>query len=136
MATKTKTQTQKKSNSKNDQVGTFIGELYAFNVSLKLFHWHVTGPSSYAQHMALDQAIDSLSETLDSIAETTYAMMGDINVVVPEVKIPNNIVKHAQGFYDHVEDNRSLFTESFSDSLLDDFQEGVQQLLYRLTRLS
>lgn len=131
----TKTQTQKDTNSKNDQLGSFIGELYAFNVSLKLFHWHVSGPGSYAQHMALDQAIDSLAKTLDSIAETTYALVGDVNITVPQVKAPNNIAQHAQGFYDHIEEKRDMFTESFSDSLIDDYQEAIQQLLYRLKRL-
>lgn len=134
METKAKTQNSK-TTQKNAQLGTFIGELYSFNVSLKLFHWHVSGPGSYAQHMALDQAIDSLSETLDSIAETTYSLEGDLPVTVPQTKAPQDIVKHVEGFYDHVQDNRKLFSEDFSASLMDDCQEALQQLLYRLKRL-
>jgi len=133
----TKTKSQKMTNvSESSKLGTFIGELFAFNVSLKLFHWHVTGPASYAQHMALDQAIDSLSETLDSVAETSYALLGDIDVIVPQTKSPNDIIKHVEGFYDHVQDSRKLFTEDFSAALMDDCQEALQQLLYRLKRLS
>lgn len=133
----TKTKSQKMSTvSASSKLGTFIGELFAFNVSLKLFHWHVTGPASYAQHMALDQAIDSLSETLDSVAETSYALVGDLEVIVPQTKSPNDIIKHVEGFYDHVQDSRKLFTEDFSAALMDDTQEALQQLLYRLKRLS
>lgn len=135
METKVKTNSMSKV-SENTQLANFIGELFAFNVSLKLFHWHVTGPASYAQHMALDQAIDSLSETLDSVAETSYALVGDMEIIVPQTKSPKDIVKHIEGFYDHVQDSRKLFTEDFSAALMDDTQEALQQLLYRLKRLS
>ena len=30
----------------NKEVGAFIGELYSFNNSLKLYHWHVSGSTS------------------------------------------------------------------------------------------
>ncbi|MDH6311727.1 DNA-binding ferritin-like protein [Parabacteroides sp. PFB2-10] len=134
METKVKEKTVSVSQSKKE-LANFIGELYAFNVSLKLFHWHVTGPASYAQHMALDQAIDSLNETLDSVAETSYALVGDLDIVVPQIKTPKNIIKHVEGFYDHIQDGRKHFTEDFSAGLMDDFQEALQQLLYRLKRL-
>jgi len=135
MEAKVKTKEMNKVSEKS-QLGNFIGEIFSFNVSLKLFHWHVTGPASYAQHMALDQAIDALSETLDSVAETSYALVGDLEVNVPQTKSPKDIIKHVEGFYDHVQDCRKLFTEDFSAALMDDLQEALQQLLYRLKRLS
>ncbi|MDL2282446.1 DUF5856 family protein [Parabacteroides sp. OttesenSCG-928-G06] len=135
METKVKKMTTGKTKENNAGLAAFIGDLFAFNVSLKLFHWHVTGPASYAQHMALDQAIDALSETLDSVAETSYALVGDLDIVVPQIKSPKDIIKHVEGFYDHVQDGRKYFTEDFSAGLLDDFQEALQQLLYRLKRL-
>lgn len=136
METKVKAQNASRVSEQNRELGMFIGEIFSFNVSLKLFHWHVTGPASYAQHMALDQAIDALGETLDSVAETSYALVGDLEVVVPQAKLPQNIIKHIEGFYDHVQDCRRLFTEDFSAALMDDLQEALQQLLYRLKRLS
>ena len=119
----------------NMKVGNFFGELYSFNNSLKLFHWHVTGKGSYAMHMALDQAIDDLVEATDRIVETSYAMLGDITVTIPETKTPTDIVKHAEKFYELVEAHRKLFPEAFTQAVLDDYQEAVQQLLYRLKRL-
>lgn len=41
-------------NSSNMEIATFIGKLFSFNSSLKLYHWSVTGTGSYAKHMALD----------------------------------------------------------------------------------
>ena len=118
------------------QIGEVLGKLVSFNNSLKLYHWHVTGPGSYAQHMALDQAIDDLTETLDSLAETSYALVGDVKIVVPETTVPTDIIKHVEECYNYITSpDRGLFTESFAESLLDDYQQTIQQLLYRLKRL-
>ncbi len=119
----------------NQAIGTFIGELFSFNSSLKLFHWSVTGTGSYARHMALDEAIDSLLDVIDRITETTFALVGDLKITVPETKTPSDIVKHVSDFYQYVEKHRDLFPEDFSQSIIDDYQEAVQQLLYRLERL-
>ncbi|MCD8165101.1 MAG: DUF5856 family protein [Bacteroides sp.] len=119
----------------NPEVAEFFGNLYAFNNGLKLYHWHVTGKGSYAQHMALDQALEALTGHLDRIVETTYAIMGDQGIVIPETRTPDNIVQYATDFYNQIEYQRSLFEEDFINSILDDFQEAIQQLLYRLKRL-
>ncbi|MDR2009061.1 MAG: DUF5856 family protein [Bacteroidales bacterium] len=129
---------EKKKNTNSDstsKVGKFFGNLYSFNSSLKLYHWHVTGPGSYAEHMALDQAIDELSPSIDSIVETSYAMFGDIEIIIPETKLPKNIIKHAEDFYKYIEDSRDLFKENFSLAICDNLQQAIQQLLYRLKRL-
>jgi hypothetical protein len=124
-----------KVNSESQEIATFIGKLFSFNSSLKLYHWHVTGKGSYAQHIALDQAIESLSDVTDRIAETTYSLKRDLNIVIPETSNPADIVKHASDFYKYVESQRELFSEAFTQSILDDYQEAIQQLLYRLVRL-
>jgi DNA-binding ferritin-like protein len=129
------TKEKKETKVSNRELGTFIGELFSFNSSLKLHHWHVTGEGSYARHMALDQAIGDLLGVIDRITETTYALAGDIEIVIPETRNPKNIVKHASDFYNYVNQHRDLFPEDFSQSILDDYQEAIQQLLYRLVRL-
>lgn len=121
--------------SSNDEIAAFIGNLFSFNSSLKLFHWSVTGTGSYAKHMALDEAITSLLDTVDRITETTISLVGDFNVTIPETKTPTDIVTHVSDFYHYVEKHRDLFPEDFSQSVLDDYQEAIQQLLYRLKRL-
>lgn len=123
------------SNDGTKKMGEFFGKLFAFNNSLKLYHWHVTGQGSYAQHMALDEAIDTLRDTLDRVVETSYALYGDIEIVIPQTPAPSDIVEHAKSFYAQVKEERDIFDESFSDSIIDEYQEAIQQLLYRLIRL-
>ena len=136
MSTSTMEKTKAKSATKNtDKVGEFFGRLFAFNSSLKLYHWHISGKGSYAQHIALDQALEDVLENIDRFVETSYAMLGDINIVIPETKNPSDIIKHCEGFYDYLQDSRSLLSEDFTQAIFDDYQEAVQQLLYRLKRL-
>ncbi len=117
------------------EVGAFLGKVVSFNTSLKLYHWHVTGVGSYAKHIALDQAIESLLDVTDRLVETTYAMAGDVTIVIPETKAPGDIINHASGFYDVVEDARKFFSEAFTQAIIDDYHEALQQLIYRLKRL-
>ena len=131
-AIKTKEQTQTRTGT---DYGRFFGEMYAFNNSLKLFHWHVSGPGSYAQHMALDEALTTLADAMDRIVETTYAMKGDIEVVIPQTNTPRNIETHCEKFFKYIDEQREMFEEDFSTAILDDYQEAIQQLLYRLKRL-
>lgn len=137
MSTATMKSEQKKgvAHTSNNEIAVFIGELFSFNSSLKLFHWSITGTGSYAKHMALDEAISSLLDVIDRITETTLAMVGDLQISIPETKTPKDIVKHATDFYQYVEKHRDLFPEAFTQSIIDDYQEAIQQLIYRLVRL-
>lgn len=136
MATATlKEKTVKGLNASTQQVGAFFGKVVSFNNSLKLYHWHVSGKASYAQHIAIDQALEDLLEHTDRLVETSYAMAGDIDIIVPEAKVPADIVKYVSEFYAEVEKAREMFTEAFTQAIIDDYHEALQQLLYRLKRL-
>ncbi len=117
------------------QMGELFGRMYSFNISLKLYHWHVSGKGSYAEHMALDQAIDGLSDPLDRIVETSYSAYGPMKITLPQTPTPTNIVQHSEEFFEYVDQKRDLFEKDFSTAIIDDYQEAIQQLLYRLRRL-
>lgn len=132
---KVKTQEGSKVKTVNAEVAEYIGHIYSFNSSLKLYHWHVTGKASYAQHMALDQAIEDLLDVTDRLVETSIALLGDLNVAIPATKAPADIIKHVTDFYKYAEAGRDLFPEAFTQAIIDDYVEAVQQLKYRLVRL-
>jgi len=118
------------------EVASFLGELISFRLSLKLIHWSITGKGSYEAHISLDQAIESLTDITDRLVETSFALDGTLDIIIPKTERPNNHIKHIDAFYKHVEDKRKdLFPESFSQSIIDDAQEAIQQLLFRLKRL-
>lgn len=131
----TSTLKQPKGVTLNKEIGDFLGKVFAFNSSLKLHHWHITGKGSYAQHIALDQAIGDLLDVTDRLVETSYAVKGDLEITIPETKNPSDIVKHAEEFFKYTESQRELFAEAFTQAIIDDYQEAIQQLLYRLKRL-
>ena len=119
-----------------NQVATFLAEMISFRNSLKLIHWSITGKGSYEAHISLDQAIDSLTDIVDRLVETTFALEGTLDIVIHETGRPKDYIKHIESFYKQVEDKRKqLFAESFSQSIIDDAQEAIQQLLFRLKRL-
>lgn len=131
----TTTLKQKASATLNAEIAEFIGKIFSFNSSLKLHHWHVTGKGSYARHIALDQAIEDMLNVTDRLVETSYAVKGDLHIVIPETENPSDIVKSAEEFFNYTESQRELFAEAFIQSIIDDYQEAIQQLLYRLKRL-
>jgi hypothetical protein len=133
------TQTAKKpaasQHAEKEEVSVLFGKIFSFNNSLKLIHWHVTGKGSYATHLSLDQAIETLLDVTDRVVETSYAVLGDLDIVIPETKRPDDYIGHIEAFYEYIEHQRKLFSEAFEQSILDDYQEGIQQLLFRLKRL-
>jgi Family of unknown function (DUF5856) len=136
MNTQTITKPANTSALEHSKISQFFGEIFSFNSSLKLIHWNVTGRGSYAAHLSLDEAITTLLEVTDRIVETSYARFGELNIVIPETKKPNDdYIAHIGSFFDYIEEKRALFAEAFTQSILDDYQEGVRQLLFRLKRL-
>jgi DNA-binding ferritin-like protein len=112
-----------------------IGRMYSFMNSLKLFHWGVTGEGSYAKHMALDEAIESLEDTIDALVETTFACAGPIDITIPETRVPKNIIDHCKQCYSYIDAHRKDFQEIFTQSIIDDWQQANKELQYRLIRL-
>jgi hypothetical protein len=135
MSTQTEKKPAKKQDVEKEEVSVLFGKIFSFNSSLKLIHWHVTGKGSYAAHLSLDQAIETLLDVTDRVVETSYAVLGDLDIVIPETKRPDDYVGHIEAFYEYIEHQRRLFQEAFVQSILDDYQEGIQQLLFRLKRL-
>lgn len=131
----TSTLKEQKVMTANAEIGTFLGKTFSFNSSLKLHHWHITGKGSYAQHIALDQALEDLLDITDRLVETSYATKGDLNIVIPETKNPTDLIKATEDFFKYTESQRELFAEAFTQAIIDDYQEALQQLLYRLKRL-
>ena len=113
----------------------FLGRVVSFNTSLKLYHWHVSGVGSYAKHIAIDEALTDLLDTTDRLVETSYALCGDLEIVVPESEYSKDVIESCATFYSVAQNAREHFSEDFTQAIIDDYQEAIQQLLYKLKRL-
>ncbi|MBV7529930.1 DUF5856 family protein [Chitinophaga sp. sic0106] len=113
----------------------FLGIMFSFNSSLKLIHWDIQGKGSYAAHIALDQGHHDTRKILDRLVETTMATKGDMNIIVPETRRPKDYIAYIEGFYMVVDAKRELFPDQFTQSIIDEYQESIKQMLYRLKRL-
>ncbi len=125
-----------KTKENSEKIFTILGRMYSFMISLKLAHWNAIGNGSYAKHMALDQAIEELEDVLDSLVETTFANGISINIVVPESKLPEDVIELCKRAYTFIDSHRKDFTEIFTQSIIDEWQQANKALQYRLIRLS
>lgn len=123
-----------KSVDKN-RIGEYIGECCSVMEGAKLYHWDVTGTTSYAQHIALDQFIEQMNAPVDSLAETSIALYGDINITIPKTDKPTNIVDYINKFRISTKNIRNILIENVQIAIVDTIDEAALQVLYRLKRL-
>lgn len=123
-----------KSVDKN-RIGEYIGECRSVMEGVKLYHWGITGTASYAQHIALDQFIEQMNASVDSLAETSIALYGDINITVPKTDKPTNIIDYFNKFRISTKNIRNVLVENVQIAIVDTIDEAALQVLYRLKRL-
>ncbi len=123
-----------KSVDKN-RIGEYIGECRSVMEGVKLYHWDVTGTASYAQHITVDQFIEQMNASVDSLAETSIALYGDINITVPKTDKPTNIIDYFNKFRISTKNIRNVLVENVQIAIVDTIDEATLQVLYRLKRL-
>jgi len=69
--------------SKGSDYGTFCSDLFAFADTVKIAHLKAKGPGAYAQHVALGELYDSVSDMADDITETIQGYKGILTISIP-----------------------------------------------------
>lgn len=72
-----------KSAGKSSENGTFCSELFACANIIKIAHLKAKGPGSYAQHVALGEIYDAVSDMADDITESIQGYEGILNISIP-----------------------------------------------------
>ena len=67
----------------SDNYGTFCSELFACADIIKIAHLKAKGPGSYAQHVALGELYDALTDMADDITETIQGYKGILTINIP-----------------------------------------------------
>ena len=69
--------------SKAGNYGTFCSDLFACADIIKIAHLKAKGPGSYAQHVALGELYDALTDMADDITETIQGYKGILTISIP-----------------------------------------------------
>lgn len=69
--------------AKEDNYGTFCSGLFACADVIKIAHLKAKGPGAYAQHVALGELYDALSDMADDITETIQGYKGILTISIP-----------------------------------------------------
>ena len=67
----------------SDNYGTFCSDLFACADIVKIAHLKAKGPGAYAQHVALGELYDALTDMADDITETIQGYKGILTINIP-----------------------------------------------------
>lgn len=109
----------------------FFGYLFMCRDTAHLAHLKTT---SYAQHKALNSYYEDLLDLIDSLIESYQGLNGLQNIVTPSSKYEDP-VSHIKASYKYIDQNRSIFKESFLQNIIDEIQQLNAQTLYKLINL-
>lgn len=76
-----------------------------------------------------------MNASVDSLAETSIALYGDINITVPKTDKPINIIDYFNKFRISTKNIRNVLVENVQIAIVDTIDEATLQVLYRLKRL-
>jgi hypothetical protein len=68
--------------AKSDNFGTFCSDLFACADIIKIAHLKAKGPGAYAQHVALGDLYDALTDMADDITETIQGYKGILTISI------------------------------------------------------
>ena len=119
-----------------DSPAEFFSSVFGFADKLKLTHWHISGEGSFSKHLALDEYRKTILKVLDRLVET-YQGNTEIleGIHIDGVTVPDDIIQCTKDFYSYVDRSRIIFSEKYTQSIIDDLQEAVSNMLYKLINL-
>ena len=91
----------------------------------------------YSEHVALGGYYDDVLDIIDRIAETYTALYGEIegytSMPYRDYVSKEETINYFKALYQYVQDNRSIFKESFIQNIVDELSELIAQTLFRLS---
>ena len=112
-----------------NQIGSFLGTLMQSRNQAHIYHLQITGPGSYAGHVALQNYYESITDLIDSIAEGYQGKYGIIQGYKMEgiIKEDNTPDLYFEALGKFVE---SMRKEIPQDSYLQNDVDTILMLIY------
>jgi DNA-binding ferritin-like protein len=137
---KQKDKTLQRPNRVHEMTAMLVQELMNAATSFHKLHLKVTGPGSYAQHMALGQMYESLPKLADGIAEGFQGACESILHCNPKPYIYLNDVKHALEYmremHSAISELQLIMPYSEITNQLDLVKDLINSVKYKLLFLS
>ena len=114
----------------------FFGKLFQIRDQIHLKHLRVSGPGSYAQHVALNEFYDGILDLTDGLIESYQGKYGIINIVIKESKDVDaiSLLKELVSLTDGGGAYK-MFKETFLQNEVDEISKLTYQTLYKLQNL-
>ena len=113
-------------------VSEFISVLRNSSPQVHIFH---NQTKIYSEHVALGDYYDDVLDLIDRIAETYTALYGKIDgyksAPYRDYVSADDTITYFQTLYSYVQKNRSVFTDSFIENIIDELSELLAQTLFR-----
>lgn len=115
--------------------GIFLGMLFHARDYIHLAHLDTTGPGSYATHIALNEFYNNILEITDELIESTQGEEGILKIIIPSTTLSESALDFLLQLKEYIKDQRSIFKESWQQSIIDDLQQLIAKTIYKLKYL-
>jgi hypothetical protein len=114
-------------------VAEFISVLRNSSPQVHIFH---NQTKIYSEHQALGGYYDDVLDFIDRITETYTGLYGKIDgykaIAYKDYVSLDETILYFKGLYAYVQTNRTVFTDSFIQNIIDELSELLAQTLFRL----
>ena len=114
-------------------VAEFISVLRNSSPQVHIFH---NQTKIYSEHVALGDYYDDVLDIIDRITETYMGLYGPVegykSAPYRDYVSKDDTIVYFKTLYSYVQKNRSIFTDSFIENIIDELSELLAQTLFRL----
>jgi hypothetical protein len=111
----------------------FISVLRNSSPQVHIFH---NQTQIYSEHVALGGYYDDVLDIIDRITETYTALYGEItgykSAPYRDYTSKEETLTYFKTLYSYVQKNRTVFTDSFLQNIVDELSELIAQTIFRL----
>jgi len=121
----------------SDNYGTFCSDLFACADIVKIAHLKAKGPGSYAQHVALGELYDALTDMADDITETIQGYKGILTISIPATSYMEP-VSYIKGKRTEIISKMEMICKEMPDveNKLQDLVGAMSKTIYKLENLA
>ena len=120
---------------KQEGAAEFLSRLFEARDYLHFAHLKVSGDGAYAAHKALNEAYDGILGLADGLVESYQGVHGLVDLKTKSISYNGGHLEYIKTLYKYIDENRSVFKESFLQNQVDTVEELLASTIYKLENL-